>query len=109
MNIHDVPAGLLRVIDAAARGRISELRAQCETQGWALDLTCVTHLEGLPEGEMKLRVTASDGERVTIFLEAPIEGRARELGRHLYLTEQMSSARRSLASAERCLRRASEE
>ncbi len=109
MNVLDIPRPLLDALDAAAGGRIGEVRRRCEAERWALDVTCVTHLEGLPEGDMKLRVTASDGARVTLFLEANVEGSARVLGWNVYLTERMAEVRRSLAGANRCLDRAREE
>jgi hypothetical protein len=99
MNIKSIPNPLLSALNDASRGRIDQITNLCDAEGWELDLSCVTYLNGLPAKEMRLCVTAFHGDQTTLFIQAPLGGAARKLGWNLYLTEKLATARRHVDAA----------
>lgn len=59
----------------------------------------MTYLNGLPDHEMRLYVTALDDGGTQMFAQAPLEGSARVIGWNLYLTERKLVIRESVARA----------
>lgn len=107
MQASKIPKPLFTELDIASRGKLQEIQRHCEVQGWELDISCLTRLEGLPGREMKLTVTATHDGCTELFSQAPLEGSARILGWNLYLTEKASAVREGVRRAIRRIEAAS--
>lgn len=95
----NVPLQLFHEFDEASRGNLSKFKDYCESLEWELDLSVITYLEGLPDKQMWLYLTAWSAEGQTkLFVQTPLEGAARKLGWKLYLHEKVGSAEKAPSS-----------
>jgi hypothetical protein len=100
MKVEKIGTGLFRALDEATQGKLTEVWKHCQGKGWELDLSVVTYLDGLPDKDMKLYVTAVGDDTTHLFCQAPLEGAARKLGWNLYLADKLASARGHVRKAE---------
>lgn len=88
-------------LNDASQGRFRALHSLCESEGWDLNLWVQTHLDGLPDKEMRLFFQASQDDRTKLFFHITLADKeAQILGWNLYLQDKISGARNSLTSAE---------
>lgn len=101
MQVEKIGTGLFRALDEATQGKLKDVWKHCQDQGWELDLSVVTYLDGLSDKDMKLYVTAVGDDTTHLFCQAPLEGAARVLGWNLYLADKLASARGHVKRAEK--------
>jgi hypothetical protein len=93
MQVEKIRAGLFQALDKATQGKLTNVWKHCETKGWALDLSVVTYLDGLPDKDMKLYITGFGQDTTHLFTQSNLEGKARLLGWNLYMADKLASAR----------------
>lgn len=99
MQASKIPTDLFTGLDIASQGKLREIWQACDAKGWELDVSCVTYLNGLPDKDMKLYVTATNDGCTEFFASAPLEGEARRLGWNLYISEKMQDIREGVRRA----------
>jgi hypothetical protein len=103
MHVEKIPELLFQALDEASRGLLAKVKLYCQQEGYELDISVVTFIEGLPDKQMKLTVLATKDDETVIWNQAPLEDSARTLGWNLYLYETMAEAKGHLRKAQRNL------
>lgn len=99
MRLVDIDAATVAELDGACEGLFSNLKEHCAQHGYEAHLTVQTHLEGLPEGEMKLYIQIVGGMDTLDYAVATLGGNAKVIGWNLYLHDTMASAKASITRA----------
>jgi len=86
-------------LDAASGGLLAAFAARCERKGLELHVYVLTHLDGLPDGEMQLWVHAMGPDGTAARRGVPLGPAQHALGWNLYLHERLSNVRSSLQQA----------
>lgn len=94
----------LEVLETASGGQLAAFAAECERRSLELEVYVLTHLEGLPDGEMKLCLHAVGEEGTATLQSIPLGPAQRTLGWNLYLQECTSRARAAISNANGCLK-----
>ena len=99
MQIQELDSKTLEALDTG-NGTFRSLLTMHESYGYDIHLSVQTHLEGLPDGEMKLFIQIVEGTETKDFAIARLVGaEAQIIGWNIYLHDRLSSARVNIGRA----------
>jgi len=103
MKTTDISSGLLQAFDQASNGNLGRFLEACAIYRFEADLSVQTHLDGLPEGDMRLLVSVFRSDQTVVFFTIPLEGSAQILGWNLVIDEAVKQAKKSVEKAQQHL------
>jgi hypothetical protein len=99
MRLSQIDVGTFITLDSACEGVLTSLQDYCASHSCEADLSVLTHLEGLEEGEMKLFLVIVKDRETVDYAIARMEGSAQIIGWNIYLQDILESAKNHLDKA----------
>ena len=100
MQLKDIHPQILGILNDACDGAFQIIQAYAKIHNYDARVIILTKFEGLPDGQMKLKVELTNDYEVVDFGIAELKGGAIRIGWDLYLQDLLSRTRRSLSRAE---------
>ena len=100
MQLKDIHPQILGILNDACDGAFQIIQAYAKIHNYDARVIILTKFEGLPDGQMKLKVELTNDHEVVNFGIAELKGSAIRIGWDLYLQDLLGRARTHLGRAE---------